>query len=236
MKILKGIGLALAGLVVLLVVVGFFLPSKVHVERSLVIAAPPSTVYPLVSGFKRFNEFSPWYARDPNTAYVYDGPDSGVGAKMTWKSSHPQVGNGIQEVTEARQDTFVKSTLDFEGQGRSEATWTLAPEGEGTKVIWGLDSDFGSNLIGRYFGLNFDSMIGPDYEKGLAGLKKVAEADYQAQLQAKAEAEAKAKAEAEAKAKAEAEAQAQAEAEAKAKAEAEAAAAAEAAKGKGKKK
>ena len=32
------------------------------------------------------------------------------------------------------------------------------------------------NLIGRYFGLMMEKWLGPDYEKGLENLKRVAEA------------------------------------------------------------
>jgi len=43
-------------------------------------------------------------------------------------------------------------------------------------LLQGL-SDGGNNPIGRYFGLMFDSMIGGDYETGLAKLKQLAEAN-----------------------------------------------------------
>jgi hypothetical protein len=36
--------------------------------------------------------------------------------------------------------------------------------------------EFAGSFLMRYFGLLFDSMIGADYEKGLAGLKAIAEA------------------------------------------------------------
>ena len=56
------------------------------------------------------------------------------------------------------------------------STISLVPEGTGTRVTWTLDTDFSGSLIGRYFGLALDRMVGPDYEKGLAQLKAVAEA------------------------------------------------------------
>jgi len=44
------------------------------------------------------------------------------------------------------------------------------------KATWGFHNDIGFNPIGRFFGLMMDGMLGPDYEDGLARLKKVAEA------------------------------------------------------------
>lgn len=43
-------------------------------------------------------------------------------------------------------------------------------------ATWGFDTDLGMNPIARYFGLVMDSMLGADYEKGLAKLKQVCEA------------------------------------------------------------
>ncbi|MEM6255097.1 MAG: hypothetical protein AAF821_19450 [Cyanobacteria bacterium P01_D01_bin.156] len=46
--LLKIIGSLVAALA-LVFVAGFILPSQVHVERSLLISAPPTTIFPLVS-------------------------------------------------------------------------------------------------------------------------------------------------------------------------------------------
>ena len=70
--------------------IAFVLPSTSHVERSITIDRPASQIYMLLSGFKRFNEWSPWAARDPDTKYTWSGPDSGVGAKLAWSMSWRQ--------------------------------------------------------------------------------------------------------------------------------------------------
>ena len=66
MKTLKKIFFVLVALVVIFVVVGFVLPSQRHVERSVVIDAPPCVVFSQVNGFKRFNDWSPWVAVMPD--------------------------------------------------------------------------------------------------------------------------------------------------------------------------
>ena len=55
------------------------------------------------------------------------------------------------------------------------STISLVPDGTGTRITWTLDTDFSGSLLGRYFGLALDRMVGPDYEKGLAQLQAVAE-------------------------------------------------------------
>jgi effector-binding domain-containing protein len=175
MAAIKKIALVLAGLVVVLVVVAFFLPAKAHVERQTLIQAPKATVFTLVNGYKNFNKWSPWHDLDPNTQYTYSGPAQGVGTKMSWTSQNPNVGSGSQEIIESQPWDLVKTNLDFGAQGTAIAFFRLASEGEATRVIWGFDTDLGNNPVSRYFGLFFDRLIGADYEKGLAALKKLAE-------------------------------------------------------------
>lgn len=175
MSIVKKILKVLAVLVLLLVVVAFLLPRSVHVERQTTISAPRATVFTLVNGFQNFNKWSPWHDRDPQTQYSYSGPSLGIGARMSWSSQDPNVGSGSQEIVESQPWELVKTKLDFGPDGIATAHFKLVPQGSGTQVIWGFDTDLGNNPVSRYFGLFLDRMLGPDYEKGLAGLKKLAE-------------------------------------------------------------
>lgn len=172
---LKKILLALVVIVILILGIGFLLPRQVHVERSITIDAPRATVFALVDGFRTFNKWSPWFDADPEATYTYDGPDFGVGAKMSWQGDPKKVGAGSQEIVETRAPELVKARLDFGEQGAATATYVLSREGPGTKVTWGFDTDLGGNPLARYTGLFFDRMIGADYEKGLGALKSLAE-------------------------------------------------------------
>jgi effector-binding domain-containing protein len=150
------------------------LPRSVHVERATSIGAPPATEFALVNGYRLFNKWSPWFALDPEARYTYEGPDFGVGAKMAW-ASEKDVGTGSQKIVESRPHEMVRTELDFGAEGVAHAQFTLAPEGDGTRVTWGLDADMGAGPVGRWFGLMMDGMVGKDYEKGLASLKTLAE-------------------------------------------------------------
>jgi uncharacterized protein YndB with AHSA1/START domain len=172
---LKKALIAIIMLALLLVVVGFLLPAKIHVERSAVIDAPPAVVFDLIDDFHDFNRWSPWAQLDPATRYTFEGPESGVGHRMLWQSDNRNVGSGSQEIIESVPDTLLRTHLDFGAQGVATASFRLEPTGKGTHVTWDLDTDVGSNLPMRYFGLFMDHMVGPDYEKGLDNLKRLAE-------------------------------------------------------------
>jgi effector-binding domain-containing protein len=176
MKILRAFLLILVVLVAAVAGVGLLLPGSVHVERSAVIAAPRTTLFVLVNGFRTFNRWSPWFAMDPAAKYDYSGPETGAGAKMSWVGNPKTVGSGSQEILESVPPSRVKTRLDFGPKGNAVALFTLAAEGSKTKVSWGFDTDLGRNPFTRYLGLMLDRIIGKDFEAGLAGLKKFAEA------------------------------------------------------------
>lgn len=164
-------------IVVIAAVVGgaFLLPDTTRVARSIEIAAPPAKIYGILSTLKRGNEWSPWAELDPKMQQTFSGPDQGVGAKMSWKSDNGQVGSGTQEIVAATPDKSLDVKLTMEGMGESMAGFDLAPAGAGTKVTWRFDTSPTRNPVARYMGLMLDSMLGPDFEKGLAKLKTVAE-------------------------------------------------------------
>jgi len=167
--------LGLALLSVMLVGVAFALPQHVTVARSKVINVPESDVFPFVNNPRRFNEWQPWAAKDPETKYEYSGPPSGEGARMAWESSNPDVGSGTHEIVESTQDKQVRIALDFGDMGKGEATYRLEPYGAGTKVVWLFQTDTGNNPLQRWMGLMLDRWLGKDFEQGLENLKKAAE-------------------------------------------------------------
>ena len=174
MKLLKilGIIILILGIVALLGVL--LLPSDSHVDRSTTINASPAKVFSVVNNMKKSNEWSPWFDIDPNTEYSYEGPDAGVGAKMSWKSDHKDVGSGSQWIVESVPNEKVGLNLRFEGfEDDANAAISLSEEGEGTKVTWSFDSKMKG--LYKFFGLMMDGMLGPQYEKGLASLKSYVE-------------------------------------------------------------
>jgi len=174
--LLKSLIYATLLLIATVLAIGLVLPKSAHVERSISTAAGGPTIYGIVSGFKRFNEWSPWFGLDPQTRYTYAGPESGVGAKMTWTSEKRAVGSGSQEVLAVEPGRRVRTKLDFASQGSAISTITIAPEGTGSRITWAFDASYAGDFFGRYFGLLLDRFVGRDYERGLVKLKALAEA------------------------------------------------------------
>jgi uncharacterized protein YndB with AHSA1/START domain len=174
MKLLKKAALVLLGLVVVLLVISFFLPSQVHVERALVINAPPEKVFEQINVLKNWEKWSPWHKLDPNMKLQYEGPASGAGAKYAWQSTQRNVGNGTLTITESVPHDTIRTAMHFDN-GDGTAQFELQKANETTQVTWSMETDMGKNPIAKYFGLLMDKMIGSDFEKGLNNLKTVCE-------------------------------------------------------------
>jgi len=160
---------------------GLLLPQNVHVERSIEVERPESTVFILLNSFKYFSAWSPWSERDPDTVYEFSGPASGVGARLGWSGDPRLVGNGWQEIIESTPWSVIRMQLDFEQQGRANSYFQIDRAGSGVMLTWGFDTNlvegqgFFGGLLARYFGLFFDQWIGSDYEQGLSRFKSFAE-------------------------------------------------------------
>lgn len=173
MKALKIIGIVLVVLLGLYVFVALVAPATLVVEKSTVINAPASTVYPHVACFKNWETWNPWDAMDTTNTNEFSEQSCGVGSWYSWKGD--QTGEGRQDIVEARENEYIKCSLVF-GMDPTPQTseWTFVEGEEGTTVTWnfiGTEASFFSrpmNLMGEYF-------LSKAYESGLAALKEVAE-------------------------------------------------------------
>ncbi|MEI7802978.1 MAG: SRPBCC family protein [Bacteroidota bacterium] len=174
MRILKFIGLGLLSIIVLLLIVGFLLPSKVHFERSATIKANPATVFPMVNDLKKWELWSPWYRMDPKMKMTYGDTTEGVGGFYSWDSENSNVGNGTMKIATSTPSDSIKLEMNFMKQGVAYAGFKFAPDGENTKMTWSMDADEGMNPIKRLFAFFLmDKMLGPIFDQGLHNLDSV---------------------------------------------------------------
>jgi uncharacterized protein YndB with AHSA1/START domain len=171
LKLLLGLVLLLA---LLLVAGGYLLSPKFVVTRSVVVNAPADRVYGLIASPRQWRAWSVWNLRDPAMQIEYSGPESGAGATWAWTSKSE--GDGKMSFTAAEAPRRVAYALYFPDFGTTSlGELRLEGEGSGTRVTWVMNGDMGRNPLFRWFALNADSMVGKDFEAGLANLKAVAE-------------------------------------------------------------
>lgn len=175
--LLKIILIAVPAIIIVFLIFVATRPAEFRVARSLAIAAPPGAIFPHVNELKQWEAWNPWGKLDPNMKLTYAGPASGPGAAYSWAGNN-DVGEGRMTITESQPDERVRLKLEFYKPmaGVSTAEFTFKPQGSQTEVTWTMTGK--NNFIAKAFCLfmNMDTMIGGQFEKGLADLKKVAEA------------------------------------------------------------
>jgi hypothetical protein len=169
-------------LIVLVVVIAAVLvyaatrPNDFVVTRSASIKAPAETIFPLINDFRRWPEWSPFEKLDPGMHRTLSGADSGKGAAYAWEGNS-KAGKGRMEITNSVPSSQVALKLDFEKPFRANNTvdFTLSPSGEGTTVTWAMRGarPFIAKLMGLF--MNFDALIGRDFEAGLDNLRRATE-------------------------------------------------------------
>ena len=175
---LKKTLLVLAALILCLGVVIALQPSSFQVTRSATLAAPPEAVFPLVNDFHNWDAWSPWAKLDPAMKTSHGGPGAGAGATYAW-TGNSQAGQGRMEILESRAGEWVRIKLDFikPFESTSDTNFAFKPGPAGTTVTWTMGG--ANTFLGKAFCLftgGMDKAIGPDFERGLAKMKAVAEA------------------------------------------------------------
>ncbi len=149
------------------------------VERRTDVGAPAERVRAELEDLHRWRAWSPWEGLDPALSRTYTGPESGPGAAYAW-SGNRRAGRGRMEVLESTP-AAVSIAIAFEKPfpSTSTSTFVLEPQGADgatTRVTWRMTGP--RPLLLRVLGpvLTMDTIVGKDFEKGLAQLRAVAEA------------------------------------------------------------
>ena len=168
--------LALAFIAILFIVVITGQPDEFKVVRSTKISAPTEKIFPHVNDLHKWEAWSPWAKLDPNAISSFDGAAAGVGAAMSW-DGNKKIGAGEMTITESRPNDLIRIRLEFirPFQATNMAEFTFKPDGNQTLMTWSMTGQ--NNFFFKAFGLfmNCDTMVGGDFEKGLAAMKSVAE-------------------------------------------------------------
>lgn len=174
MKLLKRILTGLAGLLVLLLVIGLFLPSTWRVERSVTIKASPDRIAPMIADLHQWKNWAAWNNEmDPTMVTTYEGPEAGVGATMRWRGDEMGFGTLVIRAVEPGRIEY-DMTME-EQQTPAHGQFLLVAEGDATRLTWIDEGDMGWFIPGRYFRPMLESMLGEHFDIGLGKLKALAE-------------------------------------------------------------
>lgn len=151
-------------------------PSTFRVERSAIIVAPSDVVFAQINNFRSWDAWSPWAKLDANAKMTFEGPEAGKGAVVRW-AGNSEVGEGSMTVVDSTPDNHIKIRVAFEKPwaSASDSEFMIRPDGPRTVVTWAMSGEMGFLEKAICVFANGEKMIGTQFEKGLANLKKVAE-------------------------------------------------------------
>jgi hypothetical protein len=179
MKILIGIIVVLAGIIVLFLIIGLFVKKDYSVGKDIVVNKPKAAVFEYLKFLKNQNKFSVWGSMDPDMKTDFQGTDGTVGFVSAWESdNNKNVGKGEQEILKIvdgeRIDYEIRFLKPFKSTSWAYIT-TFAVNENQTKIHWGFTGkmNYPANLTMLF--MNMEKMVGSDLEKGLQNLKVILE-------------------------------------------------------------
>jgi hypothetical protein len=153
------------------------LPNTTKIERSVLVKAPAESIYPLIADFHNWTAWSPFEKMDPSMLKTYTGAEKGKGSIVTWTGKGMD-GEGRMEITDATEPSMAKVELDYIKPMQMVNTFdfTLAPEGDSTKVTWAMSGP--NPFMAKVFSvfMNRDKIMGGVFDDGLSQIKAKAEA------------------------------------------------------------
>lgn len=175
MKILKRIGLAILGIIVLVLVVALFVKKEYRVEKNVVVNKSKQEVFDYVKYVKNQNNYNKWAMADPNAKKDYRGIDGTVGFIYAWDGNN-KVGKGEQQIRNIEEGKRVDFDLHFikplEGKANAWIT-TESVSGDQTKIKWGMHgrSPYPLNIMNLFV----PAVLGKELQTSLDQLKTILE-------------------------------------------------------------
>ncbi|MBK1897158.1 SRPBCC family protein [Chryseobacterium paridis] len=178
MKILKGIMIVLAAILILWLAVAALVSGDFKYEKSISINAPAEKVWQNTNTLKAMDRWSPWNQLDAGMKKDWTGVEGQPGEKMCWSSKNKKAGEGCQEIKKIdavgkRIDTSIRFLTPYESE--ADTYVIVIPQGNNTKVTWGFTSKIPYPFTIMKLFMNMEGAIGKDYEKGLSALKELSE-------------------------------------------------------------
>jgi uncharacterized protein YndB with AHSA1/START domain len=172
----KIIGIVIVVLIAGVLILAATKPDTFQVQRATSIKAPPEKIFALINDFNRWGAWSPWEKKDPTMKRTFGAATSGKGAIYAWEGNK-DVGQGRMEIAESVPPSRVAIRLDFVKpfEAHNLVEFTLKPNGEETNITWAMrgETPYFAKIIHVF--IDMDSMVGKDFETGLANLKAAAE-------------------------------------------------------------
>ncbi|MFN0274243.1 MAG: SRPBCC family protein [Chitinophagales bacterium] len=160
----------LAGIFVLVVLIGTFLPSKLKFSRTLSIDAERKTIFGYLEDLHKWKLWSQWSPEnDAPITFTHEGKEKGSGAMMRWKGR--KMGAGKIEIKECVPHKFLMAEISFSSGFKLQSFFELIQDGNTTHVTWRMEGKIKRFGVARFIGLMIPRWMGKDMQTALKILK-----------------------------------------------------------------
>lgn len=173
MRFLKLFSISIAVIILIIGLIGIFLPKNFSVSRSISINASTELIHNFVGNLDNWEQWTTWKLDDPSMSIFKGAKSQGVGASQSWKGDS---GEGKLEFIESSTEKGIVYDLYFDGgDQKSVSSMLYSKDGDNTLVTWNMSGSMEIPVLGGYFVMMMDSMIGKMFDRGLKRLKIVTE-------------------------------------------------------------
>ena len=163
-------------LIIILGVIGYFLPTNFMVTKTATISSSPAHIHEYVGDLNTWQNWTVWKGEDPDIEITIGEKTTGIGANQSWKDKH---GGGSLTFTSWSPEKGIEYDLFFQGgKYKSKSAIQYASSSNTrTRVKWTLEGDMHIPIIGGYFALFMKFSIGKMFQESLNQLKIIVEQD-----------------------------------------------------------
>ena len=161
-------------LILILGVVGYFLPTHYTIKKSTTISSYPAHIHKYVGDLSKWPEWTPWKGEDPEIEIKISEKTTGIGASQSWKDKH---GGGSLVFTSWSPEKGIEYDLFFQsGKYKCKSAIQYDSKSQSkTRVNWTFQGDTNIPIVGGYMALFMKYSIGSMFQQGLNQLKVMVE-------------------------------------------------------------
>src|SRR5690606_208644 len=111
MNIILNILLIIAAILGLLLIIGIFTRKNYHIQREIIIDAPPQKVFDYIKHLRNQDNFNKWVMVEPDMHREFRGVDATLGFVYLWRGK--KAGQGEQEITKIVEGKTIETEIRF---------------------------------------------------------------------------------------------------------------------------
>ena len=172
-KILFRLALLITAVIVVLMIIGSFLPRDFEVETTIEIAASPQEVFDMINSLPNWQHWSTFNEQKVSGLKIeYGGIREGIGAVQKWTD---QRGEGKLWITDSKPHRFIEYDLQFGQFPTMKSRFEIKANDQKSTIRWSSSGRLPDGPFYGFFAFLFPTQMNNQYDHSLKKLKSLLE-------------------------------------------------------------